>query len=232
MVIPLAIAGGLISGLAALGDSPKEKAMKESLGKLESNFDWLKEVPFSKEEIMGELLPMVQQLYKGSADIAAGRIGSAIGESGVAGGQGMADYYMQNLAPVIARGQEQAAGAVGQFGQWYSTLDENSKSRFLQAIQLEMTGNQGLSDMTGFQKFIAGGLKGASIGAGMGADIAQAGMINNQASFLDTLGKAQAGGVPPLPLPGVGANDTDSILSNFNFNKNKPDASMLTKKWG
>ena len=195
-VTAFSIGGAILGGLGTLGTSPQEEAAEQALGRLQGGYDWLKEVPFSKDEIMGELLPIVQRMYQGAADVAAGRLGAAVGEADIAGGQPAMEYYLQTLAPVIAQGQQLSAGAVSEFGKWYSNLDAQAKNRFLQAVNLEMTGAGQLPGMNAFQEFGIGALRGADIGSTVGGNIATAGAIKDRASLLQNIGTAQVSGTP------------------------------------
>lgn len=180
------VAGTLLGGAGALGTSPAEKATQEALNKLESGQSWLKSTPFSKEEIMGTLLPLVQKMYRGAADVVAGRAGSAMSESGVAKGQDFVQMYMQSLAPVIAGGENAAAQSVSEFGKWFSALDSESKNRFLQSIQLELQGAGNLPDMNTFQRLVTGALSGLNLGATAGANYNEGQALLKKANSIDT----------------------------------------------
>jgi hypothetical protein len=166
-----AIAGGLVTGLSALGKDPKQEKFEKIFDKLEDSEEYLKSTPFTKDEIMGQLLPQAQKIYRGAADILGGKAGAAVGESGVAKGQSFGEYYTQALAPIIAQGEQQAGDAISRFGQWYSGLDAQAKNRFLDAVRLQMGAAAGTDDMTDLQKFITGGIPGASFGANIGGEI-------------------------------------------------------------
>jgi hypothetical protein len=176
----LMIAGGLLGGLGASGESPREKASKEIMEKLRKNEEYFKSTPFSKEEIMDVLLPQVQKMYRGASDVVAGKLGAAMGETGSAGGQAWSDFYMQSLAPVIAQGQNLAAGAVSDFGKWYSSLDSEAKNRFMQSISLELQATQGLPDMNEFQRVVSGALAGINLGSVAAGNLGAAGALNKK----------------------------------------------------
>lgn len=172
--LALGVGGGLVSllgGLFASGDSPQEEAYTEIFNMLKEYMPELKKEAYSKSEIKS-IVNSMQQMYRGAADVAAGKIGSAIGESGVAKGQGFADYYTQSLAPVIAQGEYGAAGAE-QFGvEAYSNINNQTKNRVLQALGLMTSGAAGLSSMTDAQKGISGFLQTGNLLATAGGNIA------------------------------------------------------------
>ena len=153
--------GGLLSvigGLFASGDSPSEEAYQQIFDMLKDYMPELKQQAYSKSEIQ-TIVNNLRQTYRGAADVAAGKIGSAIGESGVAKGGGFADYYTQALAPVIAQG-EAGAAAADQFGvQAYSTIKDQTSQRVLQAMGLMSNTAGGLPSMTPGQKGTAGFLQ-------------------------------------------------------------------------
>lgn len=183
------LASTLLSGALGGQSSPQEEASQKIFNKLEDAEDYLKSTPFSKEEIMQQLLPTVQKLYRGAADVAAGRIGAATSETGSAGGQAFKEFYTQALAPVIAQGEQAAAGSVSDFGKWFSALDESAKNRYLSAIQLELGAAQELPDMSQMQRTFTGALSGLNIGSNIGANIATANAINQKVDILDQIGQ-------------------------------------------
>jgi len=180
----LMIAGTLLGGLGASGQSPQEKNAENINNTLQDNEDYFKSLPFSKEEIMNSLLPQVQKIYRSSADVVAGRLGQNVGESGVAGGQGLSSYYLSTLAPVIAQGENLAAGAVSDFGKWYSQLDAQAKNRFMQAISLEIQNNGSLPDMNTLQRTISGALSGLNLGATAGGNVVTANALQEKNDLL------------------------------------------------
>jgi hypothetical protein len=183
-----AAAGAIIGGLASwIGTSDQEDAIKDMQKKLKENEEYFKSTPFSKDEIMNIMLPEAQKIYRGAADVVAGKAGAAVGESGLSGGQGFAEYYTQALAPIIAQGENQAAGAIGEFGQWYSTLDAQAKSRFAQVLGIEMQNNQSLPDMTEFQQLVSGAMSGANIGGNIAGSFDKLNAINNKSIAQDKL---------------------------------------------
>lgn len=208
----LLVAGTLLGGLGSLGKSPQEMKAEEISQLLAENRDWLKSLPFSREEIMNQLLPTVQRLYRGAADVVAGRAGAGVGEAGLAGGQGISEYYLQTLAPIIAGGEQLAANAQTEFAQWFAQLDQQSKNRFLQAIQLELSTTGMLPDMNQFQRVITGALSGMNLGATAGGNLAMAGTLNDKSNTLNDIYNLlnQNQGIDIL-------RDSGNILSNPNL---------------
>lgn len=147
---------GLIGGLAGTGESDREKAMKDMLGKLYDSEDFVKSMPFSKDELFNQIYPVIKQLNLGAADVAGARLGAELGESkaGVGGGQNFVDYYMQALSPVLAQGQFASAQAYQGLVEFYGQMDDASKRRLLQLLGMEVeTANQ-LPSTTDLQGFI------------------------------------------------------------------------------
>jgi hypothetical protein len=200
----LMILGTVLGGTGALGESPQEKTTKEALGQLNANEDWLKSAPFSKEEIMGTLLPMVQKMYRGSADVLAGKAGAAVGDMGLPQGQSTTEYYLQALAPAISQGENLAAGAVSEFGKWFSTIDADTKNRFIDMIKTKLAGAGGLPDMDQFQRVLTGALSGLNLGATAGGNVVSAQALREKTDFLSNLNqifdtnKSSGGGVEDL----------------------------------
>lgn len=154
---------GLVSGLFASEESPQEKAFGRIQQTLEESEEYFKSTPFTKDEIMKGLLPQVQKIFRGSADVLAGKLGARTGEAGIAGGQSSMDYYIQSIAPVIARGEELAGGAVMQFSNFWATLDTQAKNRFLESIKTQLGAAAGLPTETAGQRGVVGFLQGADI---------------------------------------------------------------------
>ena len=157
------IASGILSALTSLGDSPREEKISEILDNLMKDPRFA-QLPFSKDEIMKVIVPEIQRRYVGASDVAAGRIGAQIGESGQAGGQATSDLYMQALAPTIAAGQHKAADAT----QWgvdsFASMDNAMKERLLKTYQLSLQGASGLETMSPMQRAFSGFLSGGKIG--------------------------------------------------------------------
>ena len=185
-----ALVGGLVGGGLSLFDSPQELAMEDLLKKLESEEEYIKSTPFTKDEIMNQLLPQAQKIYRGAADILAGKAGSAVGESGVPKGQAFSEYYTQALAPIIASGEQQAGDAIGKFGMWYSNLDAQAKDRFMQHMRLQLAAASGQAGMSDPQKFFTGAMGGASAIAGIGGEIDILGELQKMLSGKGELTKA------------------------------------------
>lgn len=187
-VLISAIAGGVLGiGGNLFGSNPREEQTESALANLKSMEDWLKDTPFSKEEIMNQLLPEVQKMYRTAADVVAGKAGAMAGESGMAGGQPSMEYYLQTLSPIIGQGEMQAAGAVSEFGKWYSTLDSEAKQRFLQSIQLELQSAGNLPEQDTLQQTLTGALQGINLGVSAGGNIASANAANAQTDYIKSL---------------------------------------------
>ena len=160
----ITLGGGLLSGLAGLGQSPQQADFQKLFDTTYNNMNWLKQLPFSKEELFNQMLPVIQKSYTGAADVAAGRIGAATGEGSRAPlGQTFMDYYVQNLAPVIAQWQDESANAYQNFIKMYSQMDQNSKGNFLNGIGEASKAASGVSNMTDLQKFMTNFIQGGDI---------------------------------------------------------------------
>jgi hypothetical protein len=164
MLIPLlgSLFSGLGAGIFGSQESAQEKSMKEAFDMIKKQLPNASKMAFSKEEI-NTLVKTMQSIYRGGANVAAGQIGSAIGESGATPGQGFAEYYTQSLAPVIAEGENKAAGAVGWGEQAYSDNYNQAQSRVNQLLQLLTGAASGQASQTGTQKGIASGLQGMNL---------------------------------------------------------------------
>lgn len=168
--------GGLISllgGIFASSSTPQEEAYKQAMDAIKQYMPELKQEAFTKDEI-SKLVQDLRLMFTGASDVAAGKIGSAIGESGVAKGGGFADYYTQALAPVIAQGQQMA----GQATEWgvntYSDINNATKQRVLQGLQLMTGAAAGQPSMTPGQKGVSGFLQSLNLlstGAGNFANL-------------------------------------------------------------
>lgn len=188
----IAAGSGLISALGGLlssGDSPQEEAYAKVFEMLKQYMPELKQEAYSKDEI-NTIVESLKQMYRGASDVAAGKIGSAIGESGVAKGGGFADYYTQALAPTIAQGEQGAANATEWGVNTYSDINNQTKNRVLQALN-SMTGTAaGLPSMTGTQKGISGFLQSLNLfssGAGNFANLYKS--LNTKYPITDANGK-------------------------------------------
>jgi len=181
--------GGLISligGLFSASDTPQEQAMAQAMDILKDYMPELKKEAYSKDEI-AKIVNELKMMYRSSADVAAGKIGSAIGESGAARGGGWADYYTQSLAPVIAQG-EQGAASAEQFGvETYSNINNATKQRVLQGLQLMTQNAMGQPSMTSGQKGVAGFLQSLNLLSTAGGNIA--GMYKNLKTQYPTIGQ-------------------------------------------
>lgn len=188
-----ALIGGVLgAGASMLGQSPQQESLEALMKKLDDAEEYLKSTPFTKDEVMNQLLPQAQKIYRGAADVLAGKAGAAVGESGVAKGQAFGEYYSQALAPIIGAGEKQAGDAISRFGQWFSSMDSEAKNRFLSSVQTMMQATQGLEGMTDAQKGLIGGLEGASIGAGIGGEIDILGQLSKKLGLQGELGEAGA----------------------------------------
>ena len=186
-----AILGGVLGGFAASGDSPQEEAFQDIMADLDSLEDIFQTLPFTKEEVMQELLPQTQSLYRGAADVVAGKIGAQTGEAGIAQGQGAKDFYLQSLAPVIAQGEQMAAGAVGEYAQFFARLSENQKGQLLNYFSTKLNAAQGLPTMTTLQKTVTGALSGIQIGSNIQGDLAEIDLLGQDAERLQGIIDAQ-----------------------------------------
>lgn len=169
-----AIAGGtgLLSGLFSSGDSPKDEAMKEALKLVKEKLPYLSQSAYSKGDI-STLVNVLSQIYRGGADVAAGKLGANLAEqfgaTGTPAGQPQASMYVSELAPTIARGEELSGQATQWGAELFANMDAQTKSRVLGALQLISQLSAGRADMTPLQKGVAGFLQGANIAAtGMG----------------------------------------------------------------
>ena len=197
---------GIGSGLAGLGDSDKEEALKASLEKLYANEDYIKSAPFSKDEMFNTIFPMIKQLNMGASDVAAGRLGSAVGEGGanMGGGQNFVDYYVQALAPTIAQGQFASAEALQNLVQMYGQMDNQAKTRLLQLLGYEMQGAAQLPSMTDLQAFMTNFIQGGEMTSKIQGNLAMADYYSNK-EFPNQGVKPSP--VKPLP-PGATGGET------------------------
>lgn len=168
-----AILGGILGGVAGSQKSPQEEAAEGILADLEGLDELFKTLPFTKEEVMQELLPQAQGIYRGAADIVAGKIGAQTGEAGIAKGQGAKDFYLQSIAPVIAQGEQLAGGAIGEYANFFAQMSENQKGQLLNFYKTKLAASQGLPDMTTFQRTITGAFSGMQVGSNIQGDIGQ-----------------------------------------------------------
>ncbi len=182
----LLLGSAIVGGFGGAGKGEKAEALDKILADLQSNKDYLTSTPFSKDEIMSQLLPMVQKTFRGAADVAAGRIGSSIGEAGSAGGQAFGEFFTQSLAPIIAQGENLAAGATSDFAKFFAQLDSDAKNRLLQSIGLEINATQGLPNTSEFERVISGALGGLDLGANALGSFKTASALQTQ---VDNIGK-------------------------------------------
>lgn len=170
-----AVAGAGIGAITSLlgGESDQEKKMKEIMGKLEAFEGAAGETPFSKEE-MNILMQEAQKMYMSSADIASSKVGQAVGESGVAGGQATGEYFTGALSPIVAEGTKMAAGAQTQYTQMFANMSDNAKSRMIEILKTEMGVTAGMPSMTEFEQVV-------------GSSLGMAGVVSNIGGGLDQL---------------------------------------------
>ncbi len=152
---------GLIStlgGIFASGDSLQEESYQKIFKMIQDYLPELKKQSYSKAEIE-TIVKSMQTMYRGAGNLAATKVGQAIGESGVTPGQGFAEYYTSSVAPIMAEGQQQAAGAE----QWgvgaYNDIYNSAKDRTLQGLNLMTGAAAGMPNMSSGQKGIAGFLQ-------------------------------------------------------------------------
>lgn len=164
--------GGVISllgGLFSSSKSPQEQAYENVLSMIKQGK--LGQEAYTKGEIES-IVNDLQTMYRGAASLSAARVGQAIGESDVAGGQGYADYYLSNIAPILAQGEAGAAEAE-KFGvQAYSSIHGQAQNEIASALGLATQASAGLSNMTGTQKGIAGFLQTLNLLSQAGGNIA------------------------------------------------------------
>lgn len=173
---------GLISGFLGSGKSPQEDEVRKIMDKLYEEVDWIKQLPFSKEELMKGILPQVQKTFRGAADVAAGKIGATIPEvSGAPQGQSFMEYYTQALAPEIAKGEELAGNAQMDFTKMYADMETNAKSQTLDAYKMLLGGAEGLPNTTGGQRFFMNFLQGAQMGSTAYGNVGMADALKTQA---------------------------------------------------
>ena len=174
--ISLIAAGtGLLSALGGLlssGSSPQEEAMKQVYDMLKSYLPEMSKTPYSKGEIQS-IVKQMQQMYRGASNVAAGQIGSAIGETGMPKGQGWGEYYTQALAPIIAEGQNRSANAEMMGVEAYSDMFNQAKSRTGNLLGTITQASSMLPQMTGGQKGMAGFLQTLNLLATGGGNFAE-----------------------------------------------------------
>jgi len=168
----MSLAGGGLSSLFT-GDSPQEKALMGVGKDIDANMGWLKSTPYSKGEINTISTQMGQQLT-GAADVAAGRLGSAIGEADIPGGQPYGEYYMQALAPTIASGQAGAVDIKKQMMQFFAGMDEETKKNFLSAMGIKAGVGTNLPGTTNVQEGYLSSIGGTDMFAKIFGSLAKA----------------------------------------------------------
>jgi len=158
---------GLLTSILGGGESPSEEKISQLLDQLMADKSKFTDMPFSKDEIMNAIVPAIQSYYQQAADVSAGSVGARLGEADVAGGQATSDLFMQQLAPIIAKGQQQSAQAE----QWgvgtVNQMDKDSKNMLAQFYQMALGGSQGMADMSSGQRDTLNFLTGSEIGGNM-----------------------------------------------------------------
>jgi len=186
-ILPFILGG--INAIGALGTSDREKGLKDVLDRMYANEDYIKQLPFSKEELFNKIFPIIKQLNIGAADVVASRIGAEVGESksNVGGGQNMVDYYMQAVAPVLGKGMQDSAAALQNLVQFYGQMDDASKRRLLQLLGLEGQLAGELPNLTDFQAMITAGIQGFDIGSKIYGNMSMGNYYKNK-KFPNALG--------------------------------------------
>lgn len=221
----ISLGSGLLTGLFGSGESDKEKAINDWMKKMQADKATISSTAYSKDEIMNNIIPMLQQMLKGSANVAAGQIGASIGESGsgMGGGQNFGEYYTQALAPVIAQGQQSAANATQNMMDMFAKMDDASKNRLLQYYQLQLQGASQKADTNATQRFFTNTIQGMNLGANIMGSLAQANYMFNKDK------------VTPTPTPVVNQNFGGDIGQQGAFmsslNKSVTD-NMYNTKFG
>jgi hypothetical protein len=173
---------GLLGGLVGTGDSDKEKAMKDMLGKLYANEDFVKSTPFSKDELFNQIFPIIKQLNLGAADVAGSRLGAEVGESraSAGGGQNFTDYYLQALSPVMAQGQFATAEAYQGLVEFYGQMDDAAKRRLVQLLGMEVSTANQLPSTTDLQAFVTNFLQMGNSATTMMGNLGTANYMKNK----------------------------------------------------
>jgi len=156
----ISLGSALLSGLAGTETSDRETYAKKLIDEFDNNSSVFKNSSFTKDELFNQLLPQIQQSFRGAGDVAAGRAGSALGEQGLAQGGGFADAYVQAIAPQIAQGEQLAGGAMQDMIKLFATMDATKKSQLLQYLSAKSGAIEGLNDTTGLQDFITNFISG------------------------------------------------------------------------
>jgi len=183
----ITLASSLLGGIFGTGTSDREAATKSFVDNISKYTDFFKNAPFTKDELFNTILPQVQGTFRGGADVAAGRVGSLLGEQGLAQGGGFKSSFLNALAPVIAGGENAAANAQIDFTKLFANMDLGSKQQLLQLLGLQGNAIQGLSDTTKGQDFFTNFLQTGQIASTAGGNIMSAGSLNKIGDFLSKL---------------------------------------------
>ena len=192
--------------LGALGGSQKgtQAQMSEDyINKIYGLIPQIKNAGYSMTQLQS-MIPQIQKYFTGASDVAAGKIGAAIGESGTPQGQPFAEYYTQSLAPVIAQGQEMAGQTQEDMTKFIQSNEMSKISAMLQAYNMAGGALGGLSKTNPTQGGLLGFLQGTNIGASA---------IGNITQLLTALNKK-------YPDLGGGGNNNISGMGDYNYNPN------------
>jgi len=154
------ILGGIFGSGGGPGDKASEYAMQELMAKIDAGT--FGKTLFSQNELDTRINAQ-KNIARGSADVAAGRIGSLLAEkfgaTGTPEGQPRASMFVSELAPVIAQGERDAIG-IDQFGMNIAENQfQNAQSLQLKALLGALQGSQVLPAMSDTQRGIASGLQ-------------------------------------------------------------------------
>lgn len=181
---------GLISGFLGGGQSPQEEEVRKILDQLYEQVDWIKQLPFSKEELMNGVLPQVQKTFRGGANVAAGQIGSTIPEvSGAPAGQSFMEYYTQALAPTIAQGENLAGKAQMDITQMYINEKQTAGNQISDIYRIMLGAASGLPAQSGAQRFFTNFAQGMNLGAAAYGNINMADALGRQADSASEIAK-------------------------------------------
>lgn len=214
----ISLASGLLSGIFGSGTSDKEAATKEFVDNIGKYTEFFKKAPFTKDELFNTILPQIQGTFRGGADVAAGRLGSLLGEQGLAQGGGYKDSYLNALAPVIAQGENNAAGAQMDLTRLFANMDLGTKQQLLQLLSLQGGAIKGLPDTTKEQDFFTNFLQGGQIGATVGGNIMSAdslkgiqGLLSKINSSIFNSNSTTSERLPAIPVDPTGLTEVQKF---------------------
>jgi len=159
---------GAISSLLSLGggllgskSSPQEDYYKQMSDMAKGYMPYLSSTAFSKSDL-DNIVKSISGMYRGAANVSAGAVGASLGErlnaSGVPNGQPSASMYVSELAPIIAQGEQGAAGATQWGTNLFADLDAQAKSRTLNALKIMGDFGIGMPTQTSGQRGLMSGL--------------------------------------------------------------------------